>query len=130
MAPRTEAEAAVQTEAMPIGQRLTLRNEAGRYDVWLVSGLDFEKLSEKLRKAVSARRDLGDGWRLEQWTYLESDRSYVGSLVGQGEYKLRLSRHLAGSLVELENAGNQADALPWAPPYRPRPVLLMHGSVR
>jgi hypothetical protein len=130
LAPRTEAEAAVQAVAPPIEQRRTVRNDAGRYDVRLVSKLDFEKLSDLLRKAVGARRELGHGWRLEHWTYLETDRSYVGDLTGQETWRLRLTRHLTGSLIELENLGDQADAPPWAPPYRPRPVLLPHGSVR
>lgn len=130
LAPRTQQEAALQDASQPIEQRLTVRNDAGRYDVWLVSGLDFEKLSDLLRKAVGARRDLGHGWRLEHWSYLEADRSYVGDLTGESSWRLRLTRHLAGSLLEVENLGDQADAPPWAPPYRPRPVLLPHGSVR
>lgn len=131
MAPRTEAEAALQSQALPLDQRLTLRNDAGRYDVWLFSRLDFDKLSDGLRKAVGARKDLGGNWRLERWTWLEPDRSYVADLTGPGRvWQVRLTRHRAGSLVEIVDVGAIADAPPWAPLYRPMPVLLPHGSVR
>ncbi len=128
---RGELESAFLPLVEPLKHRVVIRNEQNLYDVWLVSGLDFEKASELYRQAISAKRPLSGGLRIERWTWIEPDRSYVLD-VGGGEkpYRLRLTRHLGGSLLELENAGVARDAPRWAPPYRPRPVLLPHGTTR
>ncbi len=128
---RGELELAVGPLAEPLQRRLVFRNDQNLYDVWLVSKLDFEKASEIYRQAISAKRPLSGGLRIERWTWIEPDRSYVLDIVGgEKPYRLRLTRHLGGSLLELENAGAARDAPRWAPPYRPRPVLLPHGITR
>jgi hypothetical protein len=128
---RGELESAILPLAEPLKRRVVIRNEQNLYDVWLISSLDFEKASEVYRLAISAKRSLSGGLRIERWTWIEPDRSYVLDVSGgEKPYRLRLTRHLNGSLLELENAGVARDAPRWAPPYRPRPLLLPHGSTR
>lgn len=128
---RGELELAVSPLAEPLLRRLVFRNDQNLYDVWLISKIDFEKASELYRQSISAKRSLAGGLRIERWTWIEPDRSYVLDIAGgEKPYRLRLTRHLAGSLLELENAGVARDAPRWAPPYRPRPVLLPHGAAR
>lgn len=128
---RGELEMAVGLLAEPLLRRTVIRNDQNLYDVWLISKLDFEKASEVYRQAISAKRPLSGGLRIERWTWIEPDRSYVLDVAGgEKPCRLRLSRHLAGALLELENAGVARDAPRWAPPYRPRPILLPHGMTR
>ena len=128
---RGELESAIGPLVEPLKRRVVLRNEQNLYDVWLISGLDFEKASEVYRQAISAKRTLSGGLRIERWTWLEPDRSYVLDVAGgEKPYRLRLTRHLAGALLEMEGVGAARDSARWAPPYRPRPVLLPHGITR
>jgi len=114
----------------PIDQRHVVRNDAGHYDIWLISSLSLDAAADQVRKAIGSRRDLGDGARLQPWTWLEGDRSYLLELAGPRRIKLRLTRHLKQSLIELEDLGTLAQAPPWAPAYMPPPLPLAHGSVR
>lgn len=128
---RSEGEEAILPLVDPVGKRFVLRNEQNLHDVWLISTLNFEKVAEAVRQAISTKRALPGGLRVDHWTWLEPDRSYVLELAGGTKpYRMRLTRHLNGSLLELENAGVPADAPRWAPPYRPRPILLPHGQNR
>jgi hypothetical protein len=128
---RTQAELAVSPLVEVVKARRTLRGDGGLHDVWLVSDGDFDHLAERARTWVSARKALDGGMRLERFTFLEPDRSYVLELAGGGRsWKLRLSRHLQGSLLELPGLGAAADAPRWAPPWRPEPPLLFHGPLR
>ena len=130
-ATRGELEVALTALTDPVARRVVVRNEQNQYDVWLISKLDFEKVSEVFRQAISAKRTLSGGLRIERWTWIDADRSYVLDVVGGVKpYRVRLTRHLAGAMLELEGAGAARDAPRWAPPYRPRPILLPHGQNR
>jgi len=129
-APRTEIEAAAQELVAPVQKRLTVRNDGGGYDVWLLTALDFEKTTEAVRVAISSKRLFSNKFRMDRWTYLEPDRSYLIDVVGASRpYRLRLTRHVTGSLLEVQDAGEAADAPRWTPTYRAQPVLLPHGAV-
>lgn len=129
--PRTEVEAAARAVVEPVERRLVVRGETGTYDVWLVSGLDFDQAVESARRAISSKQRFGQGFFIERWTWLEPDRSYLVDLGGGTRpWRMRLTRHLTGSLLEVLGAGEAAEAPRWTPPYRPRPVLLTHGPVR
>ncbi len=128
---RGPLETAVLSLAEPVTRRVVVRNEQNLYDVWLISKLAFEATGEAFRQAVSAKRTLPGGLHVASLTWIAPDRSYVLDVVGGDKpYRLRLTRHLAGSMLELENAGVARDAPRWAPPYRPRPLLLPHGMMR
>lgn len=130
-APKSALEAAVHGLLKPVQQRITVRNDAGSYDLWLVSGLDFDRVTEYFRAAISAKKQLGPGLRVQPWTYLEPDRSYLMDLTGASRpYRLRLTRHLAGTMLEMLDAGEASDAPRWSPAYRAKPILLLHGAVR
>ena len=130
MAPRTEVEAAAQELLAPLGRRLTVRNDAGTHDVWLYSSLDFEKASEAFRVAISSKRLFSKVFRFERWTYLEPDRSYLIDVSGGSRpYRMRLTRHRGGSLLEVFEVGEIADAPRWSPTWRSQPVLLPHGAI-
>ncbi len=130
-ATRGQLEIAVSPLTEPLLRRTVVRNDQNQYDVWLISSLDFEKSSERYRQAISTKQALSGGLRIERWTWIEPDRSYVLDVTGgEKPYRLRLTRHLGGALLELENAGAAKDAPRWAPPYRPRPLLLPHGVTR
>jgi hypothetical protein len=130
-ATRGELEVAMSELAGPLVRRAVVRNEQNLYDVWLISKLDFEKTSEVFRQAISAKRPLSGGLRIERWTWIDADRSYVLDVAGGAKpYRVRLTRHLGGAMLELESVGAAKDAPRWAPPYRPRPVLLPHGQNR
>ncbi len=130
-APKSALEAAVHPLLKPVLQRLTVRNDAGSYDLWLVSGLDFDRVTEYFRAAISAKKQLGPNLRVQPWTYLEPDRSYLMDLTGASRpYRLRLTRHLSGTMLEMLDAGEASDAPKWAPAYRAKPILLLHGAVR
>ena len=128
---RGDLELSVTPLLDPIARRSVLRNDQNLYDVWLVSKADFEKVAEAVRLAISAKRPLAGGLKLDRWTWLEPDRSYVVDVTGgRKPLRFRLTRHLNGALVELFDAGVATDAPRWAPPYRPRPLLLPHGVSR
>jgi len=130
-AAKSAVEAAVQGMLKPVRQRLTVRNDAGSYDLWLISGLDFDRVTEYFRAAISAKKQLGPGLQVQPWTYLEPDRSYLMDLTGASRpYRLRLTRHLAGTMLEMLDAGEASDAPRWSPAYRAKPILLPHGAVR
>lgn len=131
LAPRSEVEASLHALVAPLRRRHVVRNEAGRFDVWLVSDLGFEQVSKALHGAVGSKRPLGDGMRLEQVTWVEPDRSYRVEGAGGGRtLRLRLTRHLKGAMVECEDLGDAADAPRWTPPWRTLPLLLWHGPAK
>lgn len=131
LAPRTEVEATLQALVGPIRRRHVVRNEAGRFDVWLVSELGFEPASKALHAAVGSKRPLGEGMRLEQVTWVEPDRSYRIEIAGGGRrLQARLTRHLKGALLECEDLGDPGDAPRWTPPWRTLPLLLWHGPAK
>ena len=130
-AARGELEVAIGALVEPLARRVVVRNDQNLYNVWLISKLDVEKAYQACLNAVSANRRLAGNLRIERVTPIDADRSYVLDVVGgQKPYRVRLTRHLGGSMLELENAGAARDAPRWAPPYRPRPVLLPHGQNR
>lgn len=128
---RGDLELAVTEMLQPLARRLVFRDDQNAYDVWLVAKLDFEQTAENFRQAISAKRQLASGFRIDRWTWLEPDHSYVIDVLGGPRpHRLRLTRHLTGALLELGGAGAADDAPRWAPPYRPRPILLPHGVAR
>lgn len=128
---QSELEVALVPVVEQVAKRLVLRNEQNLHDVWLVTRTDFEKVSEAIRQAISSKRALSGGLRIERWTWLEPDRSYVVDVAGgRKPWRFRLTRHMGGALLELYDAGAASDAARWAPPYRPKPILLPHGVGR
>lgn len=128
-APKDDAEAAAAEWVGPLEQRHVVRNGDGGLDVWLIGAAKFDDAVEAVRRALSAKKALQGGWRVDKWTYLEPDRSYLLDLSGSDmPLRMRLTRHLTGSLIELQQAGVAAEAPRWTPPFRPLPVLLLHGS--
>jgi hypothetical protein len=126
---RSPLEAAVATWIAPVAQRLVVRNADGGLDVWLVGAGPFDAAMQAVRKAASARTTYDGGARAHGWTYLEPDRSYlVEAVVGEDPVRLRLTRHVTGTLVELQQTGTAAEAPRWVPPFRPLPVLMLHGG--
>ena len=113
----------------PLQQRLVVRNGDGGLDVWLVGATAFEVAVETVKRAVAARKTLDGGITLQRWTYLEPDKSWLLDLqVADEALRLRLTRHVTGSLFELQQTGTAAEAPRWTPPYRPQPVYLLHGG--
>ncbi|MSP91032.1 MAG: hypothetical protein EXR79_04385 [Myxococcales bacterium] len=128
-AERDPAEIAVTPLLAPVRARRVVRADPA--DLWLVTDTDFDRVVALAQKWVSARRPLDGGLRLERFTFLEPDRSYVLELAGGARpARLRLSRHLDGALLELQQVGDPREAPRWAPPWRPPPVVLWHGPVR
>lgn len=128
--PATAQESAAAVLVTPLQQRHVVRNSDGGYDVWLLGGLEFEKTIEVARKAISAKRILFGSLRLERWTPIEADKTVLVDLTGGARpWRLRLSRHLTGSMVEIEDAGDPEQAPRWTPPFRPQPIFLLHGPV-
>ncbi|MBM4346071.1 MAG: hypothetical protein FJ100_22085 [Deltaproteobacteria bacterium] len=126
---RSPLESAVATWIAPVAQRLVVRNADGGLDVWLVGAGPFDAAIEAVRKAASARTAYDGGVRARGWTWLEPDKSYlVETSVGDDMVRLRLTRHGRGALVELQQTGTASEAPRWVPPYRPQPVLLLHGG--
>ena len=126
---RTPLESAVATWIAPVGQRLVVRNGDGGLDVWLIGGSPFDTAIEAIRRAVSARQPYDGGVRALGWTYLEPDRTYlVDARVAEEPVRLRLSRHMSGCLVELQQTGTAAEAPRWTPPFRPQPIALLHSE--
>ncbi len=126
---KSPLEAAVATWIAPVGQRLVVRNADGGLDVWLIGANPFAEAIEAVRKAATARTAYDGGVRARGWTYLEPDKSYlVDGNVGDDPVRLRLTRHGSGTLVELQQAGTAAEAPRWVPPFRPQPVLMLHGG--
>lgn len=131
VAPRTALEEAVQGLAQPVTRRLGVRRHQGGVDLWLFSSASWELVGEEMRTAVSSRRTLAGKFTLDRWTYVEPDHSYVADVLGGSTpYKVRLTQHLKGSLVEIVDAGEPADTPRWSPTWRQRPVLFLHGGMR
>lgn len=130
VAPATAHEAAAAVLVAPLQMRAVIRNGDGGYDVWLQGNMEFEKTIETARKAITAKRALFGTLRLERWTPIDADKTVLVDLVGgERPWRLRLSRHLTGSMVEIEEAGDAEQAQRWTPPFRPQPVYLLHGPV-
>lgn len=126
---RGDVEGAVASLLPTVVRRQVVRTSDGSLNVWLLSDLDYEKSVEAVRKALSARKVLRANLRIERWSYLESDRSWLIDVAGdERPWRLRLSRHLAGSLVEVQDVGEATDAPRWSPPLRPLFVPLLHGA--
>lgn len=126
---RSSLESAVATWIAPVAQRLVVRNADGGLDVWLIGAGPFDAAMEAVRHAATARTTYDGGVRAHGWTYLEPDRSYlVDANVGDEPVRLRLTRHVKGTLVELQQTGTAAEAQRWVPPFRPQPVLMLHGG--
>lgn len=131
VAPRTALEEAVQSLMQPVVRRLGVRSHQGSVDLWLFSSAGWEQVGEDMRAAVSARRTLAGKFTLDRWTYVEPDHSYVADVLGGSvPYKIRLTQHQKGALVEVIDAGEPADTPRWSPTWRQRPVLFTHGAMR
>lgn len=129
--PRTALEEAVQGLMQPVVRRLGVRRNQGGVDLWLFSSAGWEQVGEDMRAAVSSRRTLAGKFTLDRWTYVEPDHSYVADVLGGSvPYKIRLTQHQKGSLVEVIDAGEPADTPRWSPTWRQRPVLFAHGAMR
>jgi hypothetical protein len=129
--PRTPVEAAARALLGSVSTRRVVWNDRGGLDLWLVSTVDFDRAAELARATVSSRRILDEGFRLEGFTWLEPDRSYLMDLKGGSrQFRVRLTAHLSGSLLEVHEGGDSASAPAWTPTWRPRPVMLRHGPVR
>ncbi|MSQ82954.1 MAG: hypothetical protein EXR77_08560 [Myxococcales bacterium] len=127
--PKNELETAVSSWVAPLQQRLVVRNGDGGLDVWLIGATAFEVAVETVKRAVAARKTLDGGITLQRWTFLEPDKSWLLDLqVADEALRLRLTRHVTGSLFELQQTGTAAEAPRWTPPYRPQPVYLLHGG--
>lgn len=129
--PKTAVESAARALLGSVSARRVVGNDRGGFELWLVSTVDFDRAAELARATVSSRRTLDEGFRLEGFTWLEPDRSYLMDLKGGGRlFRVRLTAHLSGSLLEVHDGGDATSAPVWAPTWRPRPVLLRHGPAR
>ncbi len=124
------AEAALTLFVQPIVARRVVRNDDGGYDIWLHGDADFEKVRKRIRDAASVHLELPGAWRIAKATWLDADRSWWLDLDGNGELRVRVPRDAAGTLMELKDAGLRTDAPPWAPPFAPLPLNLVHGPIR
>ncbi len=130
LAPRTELEAAAQELLAPVTGRHVLRSPDGGLELWLISDQPFEKSVAELRRAISAKRSLRGGFSLQSWTYVDADRSGLLELAGgSAPRRLRLTRHLQGSLLQIQDGADAAEAPRWLPPFRPQAVPLFHGAL-
>ncbi len=130
LAPRTELEAAAQALIAPIAQRHVVRGADGGLNLWLLSDLAFEKAVAEARRAISAKRPLRGSFALENWTYVDADRSGLMDLVGgTAPRRLRLTRHLHGVLMEVQDGADASESPRWLPPFRPQANPLMHGAM-
>lgn len=130
VAPRTEMEAAAHELLTPVVSRLVLRSADGGLELWLISDRPFESAVAELRRAISAKRALRGGFALQGWTYVDADRSGLLELVGGGApRRLRLTRHLQGSLLQIQDGADASEAPRWLPPFRPQAQPLTHGAL-
>lgn len=130
LAPRTELEASAQELLTPITGRHVLRSPDGGLELWLISDQPFEKSVAELRRAISAKRSLRGGFTLQNWTYVDADRSGLLELAGgSAPRRLRLTRHLQGSLLQIQDGADGSEAPRWLPPFRPQAAPLFHGAL-
>jgi hypothetical protein len=129
--PRTAMEEAVQLLAEPVSRRLAVRSHDGSFDLWLVTRATLDQVTEQMRVAATSKRQLAGQFSLDRWTYVEPDHSYVVDILGASQpYKIRLTKHLQGALIEMVGAGESADAPRWSPPWRPQPLVFLHGPMK
>lgn len=130
LTPRTELEAAAQELLLPVTGRHVVRAADGGLELWLISDLPFEKSVAELRRAISSKRALRGGFSLQNWTYVDADRSGLLELVGgSAPRRLRLTRHLQGALLQVQDGADADEAPRWLPPFRPQALPLLHGAV-
>ncbi|MBI5608864.1 MAG: hypothetical protein HY902_08275 [Deltaproteobacteria bacterium] len=111
-----------------IVHRRVVRTSDGSLNVWLRSDADFERAVQSLQKAQAGKKVLRGGLRIVRSALLDGDKSYLLDLAGgERPWRLRLSRHLAGTQIEVQDLGEASDAPRWTPPLRPTPILLPHG---
>ena len=129
--PRTALEEAVQVLAEPVSRRLAVRSYDGSFDLWLVTRATLDQVTEQMRVAATSKKQLAGQFSLDRWTYVEPDHSYVVDILGASQpYKIRLTKHLQGALIEMVGAGESADAPRWSPPWRPQPLVFLHGPMK
>jgi len=130
VAATTDIGAALTPLVEPIKSRRVVRHGLIRADVWLISELGFDDTATRVQKAISTQMELSGGFKLARWTYIDADRSYRLDVTGPRAVRVRLTKHLQGTLWELESQGDVREAGKWAPPFRPRPIPLFHGPLR
>lgn len=123
------AEFAVRTFAATVDDRIVVRDGPAQLDVWLFAKVPFAELADRIRNAISTKKQLVGGYSFEGWTWIEPDRTYLIDVVGPTKVRVRMSRHLDGTLLVLPELGKAADAARWTPPYRPTPINMPHGPV-
>ncbi len=125
-----DAEATVDLLWPNVVSRRVVRTSDGSLNVWLRSDAEFERAVESLKKAQTGKKVLRGGLRIVRSAFLDGDKSYLLDLAGgERPWRLRLSRHLSGSLIEVQDLGEASDAPRWTPPLRPALILLPHGSI-
>lgn len=130
LAPQSELEAAAQSLLAPLAQRHVVRDAEGGLVLWLISDMAFEKAVAEVRRTISTKRTLRDAFTLENWTYVDADRSGLLELAGgSAPRRLRLTRHLHGVLLEVQGGADASEAPRWLPPFRPQAAPLMHGPM-
>ncbi len=113
-----------------IVHRRVVRTSDGSLNVWLRSDADFERAVQSLQKAQAGKKLLKGGLRIVRSALLDGDKSYLLDLAGGDRpWRLRLSRHLTGTQIEVQDLGEASDAPRWTPPLRPVPILLPHGML-
>jgi len=113
-----------------IVHRRVVRTSDGSLNVWLRSDADFERAVQSLQKAQAGKKVLRGGLRIVRSALLDGDKSYLLDLAGgERPWRLRLSRHLSGTQIEVQDLGEASDAPRWTPPLRPTPILLPHGML-
>ena len=128
--PKTAPEAAAAVLLAPVQQRHVVRNADSGFDVWLIGAIDLRQAVANARRAIGTKQLLYAPFRLDRVTFLEHDQSFLLDLAGgERPWRLRLSQHLQGSLIEVQGAGEADDAPRWTPPFRPQPLYLLHGPV-
>lgn len=127
---RTDIGVALTPLIEPIKARRVVRRGLVQADVWLISELGFDETATRVQKAISTQMALSGGFVLARWTYIDADRSYRLDVTGPRAVRVRLTRHLEGTLWELEAQGDAREAGKWAPPFRPRAIPLFHGPLR
>ncbi len=130
LAPRSELEAAAQELIQPVRGRHVQRSPDGGLELWLITDKPFEQSVAELRRAISSKRSLRGMFTLQNWTYVDADRSGLLELVGgSSPRRLRLTRHLQGSLLQIADGADSSEAPRWLPPFRPQALPLLHGPL-
>lgn len=114
----------------PIALRQVVRNDDGGYDIWMHGEAEWALVRGRFEQATKVGFEMPGGWRIAKALWLDADRSYWLDLTGPGELRVRATRDGSGTLLELRDAGLRADAPPWAPPFAPLPLNLVHGPIR